>query len=266
MCAGRSRSSPRRWRRPARPSGSRPRTARTTRASSHPTATRRRSRSRWVTIAEEGIKDVIDVVERADDRSLRGGDHGRVHRGRRPAHALEQGSEGGRALLRPAGGAARAAVRLRRRRRLVRAVAAGDRLDRLRAGARRDRRSGVGGLVLHRQHAHGHGPRARGRLCALRRLPLPRGAGAGNREGRCDRGDRTNREPGGALQRHGVRDRAQRDAARAGHDPAQPRARRRSRRGDDGGGGDDPAAGGAVAARRPGRCAAAPVPGPRCDG
>ena len=34
--------------------------------------------------------------------------------------------------------------------------------------------------------------------------------------------DRADREPRGALQRHGVRDRAQRDAARAGHDPAQP--------------------------------------------
>ena len=109
---------------------------------------------------------------------LRGDDHGRVHRRRRLAFAFEQGPEGRRAVLRPAGCADRAALRLRRRRRLARAAAAGDRLDRLRAGARRARRPGLGGLVLHRQHALGDGPRARGRLRALHRLPLPRGASA----------------------------------------------------------------------------------------
>ena len=41
-------------------------------------------------------------------RPARGDDHGRVHRRRRLPHALEQGSEGGRALLRAAGGPDRA--------------------------------------------------------------------------------------------------------------------------------------------------------------
>ena len=42
-----------------------------------------------------------------------------------------------------------------------------------------DRRPGLGGLLLRRQHAHGDGARARRRLRPLHRQPLPRGADAG---------------------------------------------------------------------------------------
>ena len=103
-------------------------------------------------------------------------DHGRVHRRRRLPHALEQGSEGGRALLRAAGGADRAAARLRRRRRGADPGPARDRRDHRRARARRDRRPGLGGLLLRRQHADGDGARARRRLRPLHRQPLPRRA------------------------------------------------------------------------------------------
>ena len=71
------------------------------------------------------------------------------------------------------------------------------------------------------------------------------------------------REPGRPLQRDGVRDRHDRDAARARHDPAQPRRRRDPRRADCGRCGDDPAAGGSLAARRPRRRAPAAVGRPR---
>ncbi len=104
-------------------------------------------------------------------------DHGRVHRRRRLPHALEQGSEGGRALLRAAGGADRAPARLRRRRRGADPGPARDRRDHRRARARRDRRPGLGGLLLRRQHADGDGARARRRLRPLHRQPLPRRAG-----------------------------------------------------------------------------------------
>ena len=123
--------------------------------------------------AEDGIKDVIDVVEQADARADGSDDHGRVHRRRRLPHALEQGSEGGRALLRAAGGADRAPARLRRRRRGADPGPARDRRDHRRARARRDRRPGLGGLLLRRQHADGDGARARRRLRPLHRQPLP---------------------------------------------------------------------------------------------
>ena len=117
--------------------------------------------------------------------AARGGDHGRVHGRRRLPHALEQGSEGRRALLRASGGADRASARLRRRRRRADPGPARDRRDHLRARARRRRRPGLGGLLLRGQHAHGDGARARRRLRPLHRQPLPRGAtGEGHRRSR----------------------------------------------------------------------------------
>ena len=49
-------------------------------------------------------------------------------------------------------------------------------------GLTRAPRAAVRALGLRRQHAHGHGPRARDRLLAVRRLPLPRGARTGKAE------------------------------------------------------------------------------------
>ena len=180
--------------------------------------------------AEEGIKRVIEVVERVDAGPFRGGDHRRVHRRRGLPHDLEQGSEGGRALLRPPRVAARPPVRLRRSRRLARPAAARDRRDHGRACARRAGGPELEALVLRRQHAHRDGARARGRLLALHRFSLPRGAWRGSRQAGGDRGGGTDGEPSGSLQRLGLRDRAPRDAARSRHDHAQPRRRSRARR------------------------------------
>ena len=73
----------------------------------------------------------------------------------------------------------RPARRLRRARRRARPDPARDRLDRRRAGPDRARRAGLRALVLRREHARDDGARGRHRLRALRRLPLPRGAGKG---------------------------------------------------------------------------------------
>ena len=71
--------------------------------------------------AEDGIEDVIDVVERGRPRARsRSTITGEFTADDDFLDALEQGSEGGRALLRAAGGADRAAARLRRGRRLAR--------------------------------------------------------------------------------------------------------------------------------------------------
>ncbi len=90
--------------------------------------------------------------------------------------ALGERPPEGRAALRAPGGADHPAARLRGRRRRDDSAPARDRLDHRRARPDRDRRPAVGALVLRREHAHGDGPRARDRLRALRRLPLPRGA------------------------------------------------------------------------------------------
>ena len=66
-------------------------------------------------------------------------------------------------------------------------------------------------------------------------------------------------QPRRPVQRDGLRDRADRDAARAGHDPAQPRGRRGARRDHGRARGDDAAARGALAARRQGRRLAAAI-------
>src|SRR5918994_263269 len=177
--------------------------------------------------AEEGITDVIDVVRQAD------------------------------------GGLRRAPARLRRRRRGTRADPARDRGDRLRAGTRRRGGADVGGLHLRRQHAHRDGARARRRLRPLRRQPLPGGANARRREGQRRRGDWTHGQSGGPVQRDRLRDRHDGDAARAGHDPAQPRSRSGARRADRRRRGDDAAAGGPLPPRRPRRRGAAAVRRPR---
>ena len=108
-------------------------------------------------------------------RPVRGDDHGRVHRRQRLPRALQQGSEG-RALLRPARGAARPARRLRRGRRLVRPGAARDRRDRARAW-RSSRSMGqiweVSFFIVNM--LTGMGLALGRRLRPLHRLPLPRG-------------------------------------------------------------------------------------------
>ena len=175
--------------------------------------------------AEDGIKDVIDVVRQADRGPLEvtvtgeftaDEDFLTLSNKDLKEGELFFGLPAAMVVLLFVFGAVVAGCRADRAR---------DRRHRRRTRSRRDRRAGLGGVVLRRQHAHGHGARARRRLLPLRRQPLPRGAGERRREGRGDHGDGADGEPGGALQWDGVRDRADRDAARAGHDPAQPRCR-----------------------------------------
>jgi hypothetical protein len=75
-------------------------------------------------------------------------------------------------------------------------------------------RAGVRALGLRDQHAHGHGSRARDRLFALRRLPIPGGARPGEGQAGGDRGGRRYGEPCRAVQRQCVRRRHARDVAR----------------------------------------------------
>ena len=129
--------------------------------------------------AEDGIKDVIDVVEQADDGPLEVTITGEFTADDDFLTLSNKDLKEGELFF----GLPAALIVLLL---VFGAVVAGldpgparDRRDRLRARARRDRRPGLGGLLLRRQHAHGDGARARRRLRPLHRQPLPRGAGAG---------------------------------------------------------------------------------------
>ena len=203
-----------------------------------------------VVLTEDDVEALVSHVE-----SVRGGRVRRLRHGRgdgraRLQPALAGGPREGRAPVRAAGGAHHPAARVRRGRRRARAAADGDRLDRRGAGHDRSARAAVRALDLRREHAHGDGPRARDRLLAVRRLPVPRGARARARRARRDRGVRGDRLAGGALQRHGVRGRDVRDAARAELDHALAGGGRDPRRDRVRGRGADAAAGRAGADRR----------------
>ena len=161
---------------------------------------------------------------------LPGLDHRLADGRRRLREALRRRPAEGRAADRAARGADRAPARVRRGRGRPRAGAARAAVDRGRGCPDGARRAGVRGLVLRREHDLGDGPRARDRLRALHPLALPGGARPRAREGRRDRRVGCDGEPRGALQRDRVRARDVRDAARARHGAAEPRARRDPRR------------------------------------
>ena len=216
--------------------------ARDQRARGRPDVPRRRERRARLAGPARDDRPGGAVRRRRDGRpgrQGRGGRRGRRVRGLRDGHGDARsrlqpplaGGPGERgAQVRSARRADRPAARIRRRRRRAGAVADGDGRDRGRARADGARRAGVRALGLRDQHAHGHGARPRDRLLAVRRLPLSRRAQPGERRARRDRGVGSDREPRGALQRHGLRDRDVRDAARPEHDHAQPRGRGDPRR------------------------------------
>ena len=188
---------------------------------------------------------------RGRDGRVRDGRHGRVHRRPRLHDPLGGGPPEGRAAVRPAGGADRAAARVRRGRRRTRPGARRAGRDHRLARAHRPARTGVRSLGLRGQHDLGDGPRARDRLLAVRRLPLSRGTAPRKREAPRHRDGGLDGEPRRAVQRLGVRPRDGRDGARPGHDPPQPRRRSDPRRDRHGARGAHAAAGRARPDRRP---------------
>ena len=201
-------------------------TPRTTSRSSRRIATRRWCRSSMRGDEVAPLVELVEVGER--EERLPDLDHRLADGRRRLREALGGRPAERRAADRPAGGVDRAAARLRRRRRGARPGAARTAVDRGRGRPDRARRPGVRGLVLRREHDLGDGARARDRLLALHPLALPRGARPRAREDRRDRRVGSDGEPRRPLQRDGLRARDVRDAARARHDPAQPRRSARS--------------------------------------
>ena len=103
----------------------------------------------------------------------------------------------------------------------------------------------LGLQLLHTEPDHDDGHRGRGRLRAVHRVALPRGAAQRSREARCDPGIGRDGLSRRVLQWHDRRARARRHAARADHDLPEPGRRRDHRRAGLGGIVDDAAAGGA---------------------
>ena len=132
-----------------------------------------------------------------------------------------------------------------------------------RPGRGRGHRAGVRPELRRRERAGDDGAGRRDRLLAVRRLPLPGGAGGGRRARGRDRGRRLHGEPGGALLRRDGRPRAARDVPRAADDLPLDRRRRDRGRAGRGARRADAAAGDARRPRRPDRAdagAAAAVP------